>query len=330
MITHYLPRFLLKQFRGDCLLELELATGAIESRSIDNAGSGTDLWPVEIEHGMMGEYDNIAARILSQRVWGKPRIELSASERFDLSRWLVLFMPRTPMIPATFAKMREQFDANPEVVVGIFRDDPGAVIDIIRNDDPEAYQKAIAALGKDAGERRLLEEAIHGVRNRRIPFLPDVAATYRQHLADVPEVLDRAAATVARMQWTWYRTESGFCLGDDPFCRWHLPSDEPLWGIADSKAVEMTLPVSSQVTLCVTKRSGRSESPNLLYCNRKRTRQFNHRQRMSAFTKVYAPSRALLNPQSRHGFDAALPLSLTDRKLIPPGESFGGRTIRVS
>lgn len=320
MITHFLPQFLMERFRRGGLFELEISTGTIRQRSLKNAGSGDDLWPAEIEMGMMGEYDDAASKILRAKVWDRNRIDLMLADREALGCWLALFMPRVPIVLETFIKVREEFDANPELAVQVMYDNPQEVLAIMQKDDPARYDQTIAELGKESGERALIELAVGRVRRKEVPYLPDPSATHHQHLLDAEPEMRKMGKRIARMHWTWYRSKVGFCISDDPFVRWGTTLKAPAWNIPDHKNVEVTMPVSHELTLCITKRSNRRESTDVVACDRNRTRTFNHRQRVTALKHVYACDRALLNPAAKHGFDVPLPEAITNKEILFPGK----------
>ena len=98
--THYLPQFLLHQFRGVNLFELDIKTGKVAPRSVGNAGREIDLYPPHLEHGMFERMDNDASRIFRYKLYkryGQDRIVINDEERKVLSEWLLLFAIRVPL-----------------------------------------------------------------------------------------------------------------------------------------------------------------------------------------------------------------------------------------
>ncbi len=318
VITHHLPQFLLSRFRVETLFELDLSTGSIKSSSLLNAGSRVDAWPEEIEHGMMQRYDNTAARILRQKIWGNTRrtIEMTLAERNEFACWLALFMPRVPIVFEAFQKFREKMDADPEIAVRAVYESRDESLKVIRSLWPLEYDRIITMLGREVGEDHLMAFAAERIRRREIPYLPDPVATHRQHLIDVQSELVPMAARLVELHWTWYRTASGFCIGDNPLCRWDVSTQASVWGVPSRNDVEVTFPVSADLTVCM---SGKYSCHEIRRCGRKQTRQFNYRQKIGSFKHVYAGAREFLDPRARFGFDAESPPTFRRRELrLPP------------
>ena len=268
---------------------------------------------------MMMQHDDAASRVLRNKVWGKTEINLIYSERMVLASWFALFLPRAPIVRSAFERWRSILDKDPEIAVeAMLLKGRDAVLSVMRQDDPKMYDHAIATLGKIAGEEWLLNVAMQLVREKKIPYLPDPAATHHQHLYSVEKKLNRIARRLIRMRWIWFRSASGFCISDNPICRWHLAASSPVWNASLMPGMEITVPLSKQLTLCIDRGRQQRRGHLVQYCGRKRTRDFNLRQKMNSLTKVYGSSREILNPQSRFGFDAPLPSTFTNRTFQLP------------
>ena len=155
-ITHYLPRWLLKKFRQPALFELDIFTGEVERRSVENAGSDQDLWPDDIERGL-GPHDNQASRIYRNQIEGQQRIVLTDSERKDFALWLAHFYVR---VPATREKIRHHLDEqkeNPEpAVIGSVWRIRNEILEMFRSENPQLYDEMVKNVGKAETEEYVL------------------------------------------------------------------------------------------------------------------------------------------------------------------------------
>src|SRR5688572_3727654 len=95
-IRHYIPKWLLRQFRPASPWVLDISTGKIQDLGLKKVGQVDDAWSQEIENEVMSPSDNRAAQIFYDKISGHQRIRLTKSERHQFAKWLCLFAYRVP------------------------------------------------------------------------------------------------------------------------------------------------------------------------------------------------------------------------------------------
>src|SRR4051812_14356645 len=114
---HYIPQWMLHNFRSPILYELDIYTGRAPKQRVKVAASEAELWPQDIEDKIMTAHDTSAARIYQSRIRSQRRIVLNDSERYKFALWLALFMPRAPETPLSIQKRIDDEKTNPEVAI---------------------------------------------------------------------------------------------------------------------------------------------------------------------------------------------------------------------
>ena len=130
----------------------------------------------------MGTHDNDAARVFRYCVNGKRRIVFSEEQRYTISLWLALFMPRVPSTFEAIKQMTQEALDNPEIAVRILYQKQRDVLEIIKRDDANAYAGAVEVLGKYAGEAWLMATAANMVRSRHVRYVPDSTFAYHVNI----------------------------------------------------------------------------------------------------------------------------------------------------
>lgn len=298
MITHYVPQWLLDQFRERKLFELDKGTGQIAVRSLRKAGSGDDIWPEEIERELMTPHDTKAHRIFRTRIVGHDKVVLGPDDRLEFATWLALFMPRVPYTLANLRQMSDDVRTNPNVPIELLMERKAEVLAVIRKNHPTLYSEFVKEWGQAFAEGWLLAALRRMIRNGEITCAPDPERAYHAHLriTEVPAF----AAILSRYQWFWLRTRHRFIIGDNPLVRWHEKSKRWNYGIK-RRGVEISIPLTNRLCLLMRKRHVRYDG-RLIVIGQNLTRQLNHRQRMAALGKVYAGNPVLLNSDAAHGF----------------------------
>jgi hypothetical protein len=280
---------LLRRF-GTPLWELDIDAGTIEARSIRNAGSGSDLWPADIEEGLMGTHDNDAARVFRYWINGQRRIVLPDEQRRILALWLALFLPRGPKTSENLNRMNRHLRDNPEVAIGLFYQQRVDVLAMVKTSNSELYEKTIADLGRDVGEEWLLARIAFGIRSGALPYLPDATAAYHNHLRHMP--LMEFAVILCQYHWTWLYSSHGFVIGDNPLTRWHVLRQRANVGVRQGN-VEITMPLSHNLCLRMERRKW-NDHGQIMFCSKAQTAEYNRRQALAAEACVYAGSSRLL------------------------------------
>ena len=298
MNTHYLPRWLLKRFRGATLFQLDVMTGKIESRSIENAGSGDDLWPGDIETGVMKPPDNKAAQIFRKKIAGHDgasagvpvtddEIVLTEVEQKDFAVWLTLFLPRVPKALKDLETLAAKVRDDPGFAMSLVYQHPEAIVEQVKTDNPEFYNKAVADLGKVEAEAVFLGAIIDRTKPSDWPT-PQFAYEFHLRKRDFEPI---AGVLIHKFQWVWLRSREPLVIGDNPFCRVEKATGELSGPIR--RMTEITMPLSSQLCLLLEP-PHREYAPHVIECPSEDTRRLNLRQRFAATKYVYAGDEAVL------------------------------------
>jgi hypothetical protein len=310
---HYIPQFILKQFKDCALYELDKEAKTCAPRSIERAGQYPDFYPPHIEREVMERWDTLAARVCRYKVFGTRCVHLNAEEKRTLSGWAALFFVRCPL---NFQQMTAHVEAVAADVEGMMRLISVNALDILarlREKSPAAYTQAITLLGRPCGHQFLLHQVADQIRRNPRLFVPGNREAFFQHIETFSRNVEISSAGepltggidfagfINGMAWTWLHCPSGLVIGDNALCRWHVPSGTPNYGISRHN-VEVTLPITKE--LCLLMRhsdSGAADGENAV-CSEERSDELNRRQIASAVTKVYGPSCRLLGAQDEYGF----------------------------
>ena len=300
---HYLPQFLLKQFRGSSgLWEWDKQTDIVERRNVENAGQFPDFYPPEIERGVMETWDNDAARICRDKVFGKDQIVLTPEQRGRLGVWLGLFFVRIPDNLRQAQRYTAGFGA--EDLVADLRRSPHIALQDFRLWLRDQGQWAIPLLGTVGAYLHFLQMAERSIRDNPERFVPLPESVFHHHIGT--KDFEWYGEFLAGLTWTWVRTEGRFVVGDSAIARWHVPTGKPNAGIT-AEDVELTVPLTQSVCLLMRKRqAGGGPDAGHVTIDTARTAELNTRQIESAVRMVYGPSPGLLKPDE-YGFDASEP-----------------------
>lgn len=86
MKMHYLPQWLLHQFREKGLTQINVSTGEVRGRSPDTGGYLINPWEEDIERGLMGIHDDKASKIFYKYIKGKNKIILPPAPRLEFAK----------------------------------------------------------------------------------------------------------------------------------------------------------------------------------------------------------------------------------------------------
>lgn len=267
--THYLPQFLLQEFKGDGLFELDKQTGGIERRNVRAGGQIVDLYPQHIERGLFRQLDTSAARILQGRVYGQSRIELNTGEQEALAEWLVFFAVRIPRNLDLCNRISDAWNDNPYNTLDVLDGDFGQIMTGIKTEFPERYEDAVEYYG--SAEK--FEQVFHGLLAAKLLFRQNQLVEGRKVFEQMHTSGTHKSFIhhLLKMRWTWVRTNGEFIIGDNPLCRWHTKKKVAGHGLGN-RDLEITIPLSKRVTLWMHRNYNHE---GLVVCNAKRTRELN-------------------------------------------------------
>lgn len=284
MKTHFLPQFLLKGFVNDGLFQLDTTTGECKRRSVEGAGHRTNLYPPELEQGLMKAIDKDASEIFDARIRGRrEHIELSGTERTRLAEWLGLFGIRVPYTLENFKGHHAEFMSDPQNTVDLMYENAGKFLDLIEQRSPDSFREMMETFGEVAGREVILATFAAYLRERHGSAVPEPHALFVNHINE--ERMKRYAAILLSFQWFWFRSSTGFLIGDNPLCRWDRYAGRHNYGIGLSD-VEVTFPLTKDLCLKMVPPRVRYRG-EVLEAGGSLTREYNHRQLRSCVSRLY-------------------------------------------
>jgi hypothetical protein len=306
--THYIPRFILKQFKEDGgLYELDKRTGNVQRRSPEAAAQFPDFYAPHIEAGIMGTWDNEASRICRSKVFGRAHVSITPDEKRRLSAWIGLFFVRSPFNHQQMGLHVEAAKSDIRRLVGYLHRNAPSILADLHAHSPGLFWQAMTLFGKTWGRQYLLGSVERRMRNDPGRFVPSTETAFHQHI-ESQSYLD-FAQFIERMTWTWLHCPSGLVIGDSAMGRWHVPTRTPHYGV-NRDGVEVTLPFTKELCLLMRKSDcGAVEGENV-FCEEAHAGELNHRQIASAVAYAFGPRR-LLKPQDGYGFDLEVPQDST-------------------
>jgi hypothetical protein len=294
MRIHFLPRFVLRMFKGDHgLLELDKLGGTCQARNIEIAGQRENFWPEGIEHGLMRLMDDRASKILQSAVFGRKRINLTTDERLALSEWLALWIVRVPKNLERQKLEIMEAQKNPEMGIEILFENNFGAIEAFKGKHPEMYEKIVDFCGGHALARGyMLQLWAKQIREGHQMWLPLPHDSFVQHVESGS--CSSFAPMISKMTWTWLSSPNlDFVIGDDPVCRFGTAQNRWDYGIVHGD-VEVTIPLAHNLCLLLTNHS--TEARDVIYAEDEQVLTFNRRQITSALQHIYGPSQTALRP----------------------------------
>jgi len=280
---HYLPQFLLRQFRGESLFELDKATGRIEARKPSKAGQILDLYPEQLERTLFERTDNAAARIFRTKLYGREILPISDDEKRVLSEWLLLFAVRIPLNLQFCEHMTQEWEANPANSLKALDEEIDGIIACLKQQNAQDCGNAIRELGEDG-----FKATLHQLLRAKIlagEHLPATGQRLFEHM-HLSGKHHEHTRRLYNLRWTWLKTNGEFVIGDNPLCRWDVQREVANYGLA-RRNLEITIPLTSRITLWMHRNYRHAE---VAVCNRERTDELNQRQIISALKFAYGPS----------------------------------------
>jgi hypothetical protein len=297
---HFIPQLILKRFRNDSRLSLDVLdkkSGSIERRKIKKIGKIDHLWSQKLEDGIFNEMDNAAGRIFRYKLRDNIRAALylhiderrKINERRKLSEWLMLFAVRVPSWRNVCHEVVQQWRANPVLSIQVLQQHIDAIMDDLKQRTAERYEHTVRQLGEESFKLAMFE-----ILKRRIADHPEIRKVIQgQSMFENMIESDKHrpySRYLYNLKWTWLKTNGEFVIGDNPLCRWDHRRGGAGLAVA-RRHVEITIPLSRQVTLWMHRNYRHAD---FAICNRSRTRELNRRQIASAAQFVYGPSKEAL------------------------------------
>ncbi len=292
MKTHYIPRFILEQFKDDGgLFQLTTADMTCRPKNPDNCGFVRHLYTPELETGLLKTLDDEVSRLCKKWIFRRRAgIVLRPWQRQRIAEWIGLASIRTPRRLSHFQRYVEAARKDPTEALEILYGERVEVMRRYREVNPSAYQAIVREVGPKATELMLLAAAGNAIREGRINYLPDPQKSFNQYINE--ERIRLYGRHLIGMHWTWFYSHYGFVIGDNPMAVWHSVRNnwKEDYGII-RPGVEITFPFSQNLCLRIRRRQSRQDM--VLYCDRERTRRYNRRQLLSSHEKVFGPSRRI-------------------------------------
>lgn len=294
------PEFPLKQFDADGLYQINLHSGVVKRANPSNTGFHRDLYPPELESGLMKRIDTSASEIIATRIIGsRDVIRLSNLEGEELAVWIASFMIRTPKGFEVVRRNVERERKSAHYGLQIEHAEKVKILSEFKESNPKLYKDVIDEFGEVEGVNELLKKLIERFQRSEIDYVP---APHPLFVALISEERMRYFAKVLLdYQWTWAYSAYGFVMSDNPLSRWDDRNRLHDCGIA-RRHVEITFPIARNLSLVLQSKHERNAERVRLY-SRKGTRILNYRQVVGAFLKVFGP-RDRIEQISKNVFDS--------------------------
>jgi hypothetical protein len=292
---HYLPQFLLEEFKSDGLFELDKQADNVERRKVREGGQEIDLYPPHIEDGLFRRLDTAASRILQKKVYGCDKIKMEGKERHTLAEWLLFFAVRIPLNLQLCTLVSDAWNADPRNALRVLDEDIDILIANIKRESPGSYATSVQQLGGEDRFKHVFQSMLAAKVMAREHQETEGRQLFEQmhisgnHLKYVHHLL--------KLRWTWLRSNRDFVIGDNPLCRWHTKLARGGNGF-NNRDLEITIPLSKRLTLWMHRNYNHAEAAT---CNAKRTKELNKRQTDTAVRLVYGPSIRVLRGGDYYG-----------------------------
>lgn len=294
---HYIPRFILRQFKADgrSLLEWDKRRGGTASpRSVEIAGQRPDFWPPHVERGVMEWMDDKASKILQRKVYGKPAIRLVKEERRFLAEWFGLWLIRTPKHLERIRRLTDNLSDHPEPLIeDIYRH---GMLHVLRHmQQARKFYDWVYRLNRSLSLTYLYAltfwESL--IRQKNPLVMPSAERHFQNFL--LPENVQVYADHLERMTWVWFSSgELDFVIGDDPVCRLGTGDSRVDRGLRESD-IQVTIPLSRKLSIVMSYGNG-PDITTVHTAPEEVVKRSNRRQIFNALEYVYGPSQVALRP----------------------------------
>jgi hypothetical protein len=290
MKMHYVPQFVLREMSdGNGLYELEIKSGRCERRNPAQAGFEEDLYPAELETGLLQRMDDLVARLYRKWIVGKKPgdpISLKPWQRQRIAEWLILSTIRTPRRMEQFQQHLNAHRSDPRSERDLVYSHEQELLTIIRDELPDLYREAVTELGEATAHAHFMAEWLNKISASNMSYLPPAKDLLAETIKE--DRLREHAEHLLRLTWGWASSNSGFWVSDNPLAVWHPQRTDWVgdFGIA-IEGVEISFPFSHSMTLVM--RAGPLVTDRVMGCNRLWTNDLNERQRRGAFKFLFGP-----------------------------------------